>query len=93
MSRADEIYKRIHDEANYIIKNKCTIRECAKVFGVTKSTTHKDMKHRLPKINRNLHYKVYLVLRNNDNQKHIRGGASTRRKKAEIYGYGNSASV
>lgn len=84
MSRADEIYKRIHDEANYIIKNKCTIRECAKVFGVTKSTTHKDMKQRLPKINKNLHYQVYIVLRKNFNEKHIRGGASTRRKKAEL---------
>ena len=91
MSKADEIYKRIHDEANYIIENKCTIRECAKIFGVTKSTTHKDMKQRLPKINRSLHHKVYIVLRNNDNQKHIRGGASTRRKMAEIYG--NSASA
>ena len=79
MSKADEIYKRIHDEANYIIENKCTIRECAKVFGVTKSTTHKDMKQRLSKINKNLHYEVYLVLRKNLNERHIRGGASTRR--------------
>lgn len=91
MSRADEIFKRIHDEADYIIKNKCTIRECAKVFGVAKSTTHKDMKQRLPKINKNLHYQVYIVLRKNFNEKHIRGGASTRRKMAEIYG--NSASA
>lgn len=85
MSKADKIFRRIFNEADYIIKNKCTIRECAKVFGVAKSTTHKDMKQRLPKLSRNLHYKVYLVLRNNDNQKHIRGGASTRRKKAEIH--------
>lgn len=91
MSKADKIFRRIFNEADYIIKNKCTIRECAKFFGVAKSTTHKDMKQRLPKINKNLHYQVYLVLRKNLNERHIRGGASTRRKMAEIYG--NSASA
>lgn len=79
MSKADKIFKRILDEADYIIKNKCTIRECAKVFGVAKSTTHRDMKQMLLKINKNLHSKVYLVLNKNFNEKHIRGGASTRR--------------
>ena len=34
------IEERTIELANYIIKNKCTVREAAKKFGISKSTVH-----------------------------------------------------
>lgn len=34
----------------YIIENKSTVRAAAKKFGISKSTVHKDVSERLPKI-------------------------------------------
>ena len=47
----DYIEERVMEVAKYIIDSKATIRKTAKVFGVSKSTIHKDMTERLPKIN------------------------------------------
>ena len=47
----DYIEDRVLEVAKYIIESKATIRRTAKVFGVSKSTIHKDMTERLPKIN------------------------------------------
>ena len=47
----DYIEERVLEVAEYIISSKATIRKTAKVFGVSKSTIHKDMTERLPKIN------------------------------------------
>ena len=47
----DYIEERVLEVAKYIIDSKDTIRKTAKVFGVSKSTIHKDMTERLPKIN------------------------------------------
>ena len=47
----DYIEERVLDVAKYIIDSKATIRKTAKVFGVSKSTIHKDMTERLLKIN------------------------------------------
>ena len=44
------IIERVNEIANYIIETKKTIRETAKVFNVSKSTVHKDLKERLSKI-------------------------------------------
>lgn len=34
------IEERTIELANYIIENKCTVREAAKKFGISKSTVH-----------------------------------------------------
>ena len=47
----DYIENRVLDVAKYIIDSKSTIRKTAKIFGVSKSTIHKDMTERLPLIN------------------------------------------
>ena len=47
----DYIEERVLEVAQYIIYSRATIRKTAKVFGVSKSTIHKDMTERLPKIN------------------------------------------
>lgn len=66
--------------AIYIVDNKCTIRECAKNFGISKSTVHNDLSKKLRKINRFLYIQVYRVLDKNFREKHIRGGQSTKLK-------------
>ena len=46
----------------YIIESQATVRKAAKVFGVSKSTVHKDVSQRLKYINPQLYKKVKAVL-------------------------------
>lgn len=77
------IIKRVIDIANYIILTKNTVRETAKVFGVSKSTVHKDCTERIYDIDKNLYEKVKQVLDLNLSERHIRGGEATRKKYKE----------
>ena len=47
----DYIHERVIAAAKYVLDTKSTVRETAKVFGVSKSTIHKDITDRLPRIN------------------------------------------
>ena len=51
----------------YIAANRATVRAAAAVFGCSKSTVHKDVA-------------VRAVLACNKAERHLRGGAATRRK-------------
>lgn len=86
MSKRDANYieKRAIESAIYLIENHSTIRETAKHMGVSKSTTHKDLIERLPKINYQLYEDVAKVLASNFEIKHIRGGWATKRKYENI---------
>ena len=44
------IILRVINEGKYIIETNDTVREIAKVFNVSKSTVHKDLKERLLEI-------------------------------------------
>lgn len=66
--------------ANYIVENKATVREAAKVFGFSKSSVHKDVAERLWEINRPLAKAVKLILSENKADRHIRGGQATKHK-------------
>ena len=72
--------ERACDLAVYIIENKATVRAAARVFGVSKSTVHKDLTERLPRINTGLYRQVRELLDLNKAERHIRGGLATRRK-------------
>ena len=74
------IERRATEFANYIIANKSTVRDAAKVFGISKSTVHKDIADRLPRINKSLSEEVRKVLDDNKSIRHIRGGMATREK-------------
>jgi len=74
------IEERTVELANYIIENKCTVREAAKKFGISKSTVHKDVTERLIKINHFLANQVREILTENKQERHIRGGYATREK-------------
>ncbi|MGL5244182.1 MAG: sporulation transcriptional regulator SpoIIID, partial [Sarcina sp.] len=72
--------------AQYIIDSRATIRKTAKVFGVSKSTIHKDMTERLPKINPSIAEEAKNILDLNKAERHIRGGKATKLKYKVIEG-------
>ncbi len=74
------IEERAVEVAKFIIKEKATVRETAKKFGISKSTVHKDVTERLTKINPNLAQDAKKVLEINKLERHIRGGLATREK-------------
>lgn len=80
------IIERVNAIADYIIETKKTIRETAKVFNVSKSTVHKDLKERLIEIDNNKYQKIKAIMDDHLETRHIKGGESTRqlflRKKA-----------
>ncbi len=76
----DYIQKRVMDIANYIIDCNATVRQTAKQFGISKSTVHKDLTERLPRLNPGLYKQVRQLLDINKAERHIRGGLATRRK-------------
>ena len=53
---------------------------CGKEFGISKSTVHKDLTERLPKISPQLFKSVKEVLEENKRERHIRGGIATKHK-------------
>jgi len=79
-----EITNRVLKEANYIIDTRKTLRDIAKVFGVSKSTVHKDLKDRLKDVDISLYKPVSKILSEHKEIRHIRGGESTRKKYLKV---------
>ena len=76
----NNIEERVCDLAVYLLEHKATVRAAAAVFGVSKSTVHKDLVERLPRVNAALYRQVRELLDRNKAERHIRGGLATRRK-------------
>jgi len=74
------IEERTIQLAKYIIDKKSTVRGAAKHFGISKSTVHKDITHRLQTLNVTLAKEIRKILDENKSQRHIRGGIATKRK-------------
>ncbi|MCG8400960.1 MAG: sporulation transcriptional regulator SpoIIID [Firmicutes bacterium] len=74
------IQKRVLEICTYILETQSTVRQAAQLFGVSKSTVHKDMTERLPSLNRELANQVRRVLEYNKSERHLRGGEATRKK-------------
>ena len=72
--------KRACELAVYMIETGATVRSAAQHFGISKSTVHKDLSFRLPRINAALYAQVRKILDQNKQERHIRGGLATRRK-------------
>ena len=66
--------------ATYILEKRATVRDAGKAFAISKSTVHKDIVVRLPKLNPELYDKVREILDINKKERHIRGGVATREK-------------
>lgn len=75
-----DILHRVNEEKDFMINTKQTIREIAKEFNVSKSTVHKDLSQRLKTINPLEHQKVEQILKQHIDERHIRGGQSTKEK-------------
>ena len=71
--------------AEYIIENAATVRSCAKHFGMSKSTVHKDVVNKLKYYNRVLYIEVRRVLDLNKSQRHLRGGEATKQKYIKLH--------
>lgn len=76
------IRKRAVRIAQHIIQTTDTVRQTADIFGISKSTVHKDVSERLPRINKQLAEEVKQVLEKNKAERHLRGGEATRQKYA-----------
>ena len=78
-----KILKRIIDEANFVLETNNNIRDTAKVFGVSKSTVHKDLHERLFELDISLFEKIANIFGNHLSIRHINGGEATRQKYAK----------
>lgn len=74
----NHIIERALRAAECTLRNRSTVRETAKALKVGKTTVHKDLTERLPKIDPQLASKVRGVLMANKAERHIRGGEATR---------------
>ncbi len=80
----DYIEERALEIAKYIISSKTTVRDAARIFGVSKSTVHKDVTERLPRINPSVAMQVKEIMDQNKAERHIRGGRATKIKYQTI---------
>jgi len=80
----DTIEKRACEVAVYMIETGATVRSAARHFGISKSTVHKDLSHRLKHINQPLYIQVRQILDVNKQERHIRGGMATKRKYQRV---------
>ena len=74
------INKRVIEEAEYVIETGKTVREVARIFGVSKSTVHKDLHERLKLIDDKLYKQVDEIMKYHIDVRHLRGGESTKKK-------------
>ena len=84
MKQLVSIEERAINLAHYIIDSKDTVRGTAKKFGISKSTVHKDVSERLKKINPSLAKEVRIILDENKEERHIRGGMATKLKYSHL---------
>ena len=75
--------RRVLRAAEHIVLTGATVRQTAKVLGVSKSTVHKDIASRLSLLSPALYREAAAVLARNKAQRHIRGGEATRRRYAD----------
>ena len=76
----EDVRLRVLQAARYILESGATVRLCARQFGVSKTTIHKDMRFRLPQLDSKLSRQVDAILRKNLQERHLRGGEATRQK-------------
>lgn len=84
--------KRALEVARIILDTHATVRQVAKIVGVSKSTVHKDINERLSRyciegaegFSEELVVGVLNVIAENKAVRHIRGGEATKKKYASL---------
>ena len=66
--------------AEYLIWTHATVRGVSRMFGVSKTTVHRELTVRLCEIDKFLANDTRAVLEQNKAERHIRGGLATRLK-------------
>lgn len=90
VERMDEsTQRRCLTVAQYMLEHQATVRQAAAVFGLSKSSVHKDMCKRLPKIDVRLGRQVAALLEYNKSVRHLRGGEATRRRYQDLHSTSN----
>lgn len=81
-AKKNQIYinNRTIATAHYMIDHMCTVRECAKHFGISKTCVHTNIVKRLPNISVNLYEDVKCLLAMNLEDRAYRGGEATKMK-------------
>ena len=79
-----KMIERVINEGLYLTNTDQTLRETAKYFKVSKSTVHKDLKERLPKIDINLSKLVLDRLEKHLRTRHLKGGLQTKLKYQKL---------
>ena len=76
----EAIRERVLYSAKIMVSDRLTVREVAKIVGISKSTVHKDLTEKLKTIDEFLYDEIVQLLDYNKKIRHIRGGESTRLK-------------
>ena len=76
----EAIRRRVLYQAKVMLENQLTVREVAKIIGLSKSTIHKDLTEKLKLIDEELYDEIAVLLEYNKNIRHIRGGQKTKEK-------------
>ena len=76
----EAIRRRVLYQARVMLDNHLTVREVAKIIGLSKSTIHKDLTEKLRLIDEELFDEITTLLEYNKNIRHIRGGQKTKEK-------------
>lgn len=71
---------QIIEIAEFILTTKCTVREAAKKFNLSKTTIHRYMVEDLPECSIGLARKIRKILDYNKLARHMRGGMATKLK-------------
>lgn len=79
-NRQVEIETRVLNVSDYVIATNATVRTTAKVFGVSKTTIHKDISERLPKLEPKRAEYVKAILGHNKLMRAMRGGIATKER-------------
>ncbi len=77
----DELIKaRVLEGAKILLNERSNVRDVARKLGCSKSTVHKDMAERLLDLDYTLYIEVQKLFEINKQEKHLRGGSSTKLK-------------
>ena len=80
----DIIEYRTLQEAELMFVTGITLRQVAKIVGLSKSTVHKDLTEVLPQLDEELYKNVKKILEKNKAERHIRGGRATKIKYLKL---------
>jgi len=80
----DAIRNRVLYSAKVMLHDCLTVRDMAKIIGLSKSTVHKDLTDKLKLIDESLFEEIAILLEYNKKIRHIRGGQKTKEKYALI---------